>query len=70
MDALFVNHETMMSAEVEFFGNRRGENKYRVTMRDLDADLIVYPQIFYPTLEAASVRAKNLVLPSFSGATT
>jgi succinate dehydrogenase/fumarate reductase-like Fe-S protein len=59
MDALFINHETNMASEVQFI-NRRGP-RYRVTLRDLDSDMVVDASRFFETLEAARAYAEKLV---------
>jgi len=58
MDALFVNHETNMAAEVDFV-NRKGP-RYRVALRDLDSDNIVDGSRFFATLEEASAYAAHI----------
>ena len=55
-----VNFETKMSASVEWVSHRRDGKKYRVTLRDIESDSIVYPIIFYPTLSAATDKADAL----------
>jgi len=58
MDALFVNQETNMAAEVDFV-NRKGP-KYRVLLRDLDSGNIVPNLRFFVTLEDASAYAADI----------
>ena len=53
MEALFVNHEHQLSAEVHFVNRTR----YRVVYRDLDADAVLHTR-FFPTRELAVASAK------------
>jgi hypothetical protein len=55
-----INFEIRMAAEVEYVGHRRNGNKYRVILRDLESDSIVYPISFFSTLSAASAKADAL----------
>ena len=55
-----INFATRMAAEVEYVGHRRDGNKYRVILRDLESDSIVYPISFFSTLSAASEKADVL----------
>ena len=55
-----INFDTRMGADVHYVRHRADGKKYRVTLRDLDSDSIVYPIIFYPTLSAATDKADAL----------
>ena len=56
-----INFDTRMASEVEYIGHRHNGNKYRVILRDLESDSIVYPISFFSTLSAASAKADALV---------
>ena len=56
-----INFDTRMASEVEYVSHRRDGNKYRVILRDLESDSIVYPISFFSTLSAASAKADALV---------
>jgi hypothetical protein len=58
MEHLAVNHDDMVSAEVERTHNKRGE--YRVIFRDLDADAVVATR-FFKTRAAAIAYADAAV---------
>ena len=55
-----INFETRMGADVHYVRHRADGKKYRVTLRDLDSDSIVYPISFFSTLSAASAKADAL----------
>lgn len=55
MEALFVNHDDMLSTEVDFIRLDR----WRVTFRDLDADRVIETR-FFVTREAAVAYAERL----------
>ena len=56
-----INFYIRMASEVEYVSHRRNANKYRVILRDLESDSIVYPISFFSTLSAASAKADALV---------
>ena len=55
MEALFVNHDDMLSTEVDFIRLDR----WRVTFRDLNADQVIETR-FFLTREAAVAYAERL----------
>lgn len=59
MEALFVNHDHMLSTEVDRMTTGKFVGKFRVIFRDLDADAVIDVR-FYPTREAAVQFAERL----------
>jgi hypothetical protein len=61
MEHLEVNHETMVSAEVEMVLNGKFSGSYRVIFRDLDADAIIEVRYFNRARRADAIAyAKTL----------
>jgi hypothetical protein len=61
MEHLEVNHETMVSAEVEMVLEGKYHGDYRVIFRDLDADAVIAVRIFPRHMrDAAIAHAKTL----------